>query len=213
MSQDFYSSKGYLIIDEIINIVQTNKSYLSEIDGAIGDGDHGINMNKGVTKCQKKIEGKKVNLSEGFKTLGMTLLTEIGGAIGPLYGTFFLEMAKVTNGNKKINKRLFSEMLHAALNGMQEIGPAEEGDKTLIDSLLPAITAYDSAIQDGKSFAQALEELKAAAEKGKESTKNFVAKIGRASRLGERSRGVLDPGATSCNFILQAISDTIISLL
>jgi len=215
MSSYFPSSKGYIIMDKIIETIQSNKSYLSEIDGAIGDGDHGINMNKGVTKCQKKLEGKQVNLSDGFKTLGMTLLTEIGGAMGPLFGTFFIEMSKAADGNENINEKVFSKILHSGLRGVQDIDieNAKVGDKTLIDTLVPAIKAYDRALQKGKDFTHALEDLMAAAEKGKESTKDLVAKIGRASRLGERSRGVLDPGATSCNLILQAISDTIISLL
>jgi len=213
MSSYFSSSKGYIIIEKIIKIIQLNKNYLSEIDGAIGDGDHGINMNKGVTKCQKKLEGKPVNLSSGFKTLGMTLLTEIGGAMGPLYGTFFIEMSKAIDGNENINEEIFSKMLHSGLKGVQDIGNAKVGDKTLVDTLVPAVKAYDNALQKGKDFAHALEDLKDTAEKGKDSTKDLVAKIGRASRLGERSRGVLDPGATSCNLILQAISDTIISLL
>jgi phosphoenolpyruvate---glycerone phosphotransferase subunit DhaL len=213
MSNYFTSSRGYLIINKIIEIIQENKNYLSEIDGAIGDGDHGINMNKGVTKCAKKLEGKQVNLSDGFKILGMTLLTEIGGAMGPLYGTFFLEMSKVTGGHEKIDEKIFSEMLHAGMKGVQNIGNAKIGDKTLIDTLMPAIEAYDKALKKGKDFTYALEDLKIAAEEGKKSTKDLVAKIGRASRLGERSRGVLDPGAVSCNLILQAISDTIISLL
>ncbi len=213
MSSNFSPSKGNIIINKIINIIQLNKSYLSEIDGAIGDGDHGINMNKGFTKCQKKIEGKQIDLSTGFYTLGITLITEIGGAMGPLYGTFFIEMSKAADGNENINEKVFSEILHSALKGVQDIGNAKVGDKTLVDTLVPAIKAYDKAIQEGKSFAYALENLKVAAEMGKDSTKDLVAKIGRASRLGERSRGVLDPGATSCNLILQAISDTIISLL
>jgi phosphoenolpyruvate---glycerone phosphotransferase subunit DhaL len=213
MNKDFSSSEGYRIIDEIIKVIQSNKNYLSEIDGAIGDGDHGINMNKGVTKCQKKLEGKQVTLSDGFKTLGMTLLTEIGGAMGPLFGTFFLEMSKAAEGHENINETVFSEILNSGLKGVQDIDSenAKVGDKTLIDTLVPAIKAYDNAIQKGKDFTHALEDLKVAAEKGTESTKDLVAKIGRASRLGERSRGVMDPGATSANLILRAISDTIIS--
>lgn len=215
MGSYFSSSKGHIIIEKIIKVIQSNKNYLSEIDGAIGDGDHGINMNKGVTKCEKKIEGKQVNLSDGFKTLGMTLLTEIGGAMGPLFGNFFLEMSKVADGHENINKAVFSEILNSGLKGVQDIDMenAKVGDKTLIDTLVPAIEAYDKALQKEKDFTYALEDLKIAAEEGKDSTKDLVAKIGRASRLGERSRGVLDPGAVSCNLILQAISDTIISLL
>lgn len=213
MSNYFESSKGYLIINNIIETIKENKNYLSQIDGAIGDGDHGINMSKGMKKCQKKLGDNQINLSDGFKALGMTLLTEIGGAMGPLYGTFFLEMSKVAKTHERIDEKIFSEILHAGLKGVQNIGNAKIGDKTLIDTLIPAIKAYDKALQEGKDFSYALGELKSAAEEGKESTKDLVAKMGRASRLGERSRGVLDPGAVSCNLIIQAISDTIISLL
>lgn len=209
----FLNAEGSLILDTMITTIQDNAAYLSEIDGAIGDGDHGINMRKGFTLCQERLTGQDVDLTTALKTLGRVLLTEIGGSMGPLYGTFFREMAKVTHGKDQIDAQIVLEMLQAAKGGVQTLGNANVGDKTMLDTLVPAIEAYEAALNNGKSFQEALEELKQAAEAGKNSTKDLVAKIGRASRLGERSRGVLDAGATSCWLILRAMSDSMIRLL
>jgi len=209
----FLNAEGSTIVENIITTIQDNAAYLSEIDGAIGDGDHGINMNKGMTMCQEQLAGKQVDLTTAIKTLGRILLMEIGGAMGPLYGTFFREMAKASKDKEQIDAQVFLAMLKGALSGVQGIGNAKVGDKTMIDTLVPAIEAYEAALHDGKSFQDALEELKRAAEAGKESTKDLVAKVGRSSRLGERSRGVLDAGATSCWLILRTTADSIIPLL
>lgn len=209
----FLNAEGAVIVQNIIATIQDNAAYLSEIDGAIGDGDHGINMKKGMTLCQEQLAGKEVDLTTAIKTLGRILLTEIGGAMGPLYGTFFRDMAKISQGKEQIDARVLLEMLKAARTGVQGLGNAKVGDKTLIDTLAPAIDAYERALDEGKQFQEALDALKLAAETGKDSTKDLVAKVGRSSRLGERSRGVLDAGATSCFLILQAMADSIISLL
>lgn len=207
------NAEGSPVVEHIITTIQENAAYLSEIDGAIGDGDHGINMKKGMTLCQEQLAGKQVDLTTALKTLGRVLLTEIGGAMGPLYGTFFREMAKASQGKEQMNAQVFLDMLNAALSGVQGLGNAKVGDKTLIDTLVPAIEAYKAALNDGKSFQDALEDMKGAAEKGKESTKDLVAKVGRSSRLGERSRGVLDAGATSCWLILCAMAASMIAIL
>lgn len=209
----FLNTAGAVIVENIITTIQENAAYLSEIDGAIGDGDHGINMNKGMTMCQEQLAGKDADMTTAIKTLGRILLMEIGGAMGPLYGTFFREMAKASQGKEQIDAQVLLDMIKAALSGVQGLGNAKIGDKTLIDTLVPAIEAYENALHAGKNFQEALEELKRAAEAGKDSTKDLVAKVGRSSRLGERSKGVLDAGATSCWLILQVIADTIISLL
>ncbi len=209
----FRNVDGAVIVEAIITVIQENTQYLSEVDGAIGDGDHGINMNKGVTLCQERLTGQQVDLATALNTLGRILLTEIGGSMGPLYGTFFREMAKATKDQEQITARVLDKMLRAALVGVQNIGNAKVGDKTLIDTLVPAVEAYEAALDNGVSFRDALEVMKTAAEKGKDSTIDLVAKIGRASRLGERSRGALDAGATSCWLILRAIADSSIQLL
>lgn len=211
--ENFLNSNGALVVLDLIKTIQDNKDYLSEVDGAIGDGDHGINMNKGFTLCKERLEGKEADLSTALKTLGRVLLMEIGGSMGPLYGTFFIEMSKAAADKEQIDKEVFGDMLKAALTGISSLGNAKVGDKTLMDALVPAVETYSAEINSGKSFAEALAAMKDAAEKGKDSTKDLVAKVGRASRLGERSRGVLDAGATSCNLILQSMADSILVLI
>lgn len=214
MSNTFQATAGGAIVRSVIKTIQANKEYLSEIDGLIGDGDHGINMNKGFTMTEERLGAEAgIPLAKALKTLGRVLLMEIGGSMGPLYGTFFIEMAKQCDGKDEIDAQTFASMLKAAIAGINSLGNARVGDKTLMDTLIPAQEAFNVALEDGKPFTEALKDLKVAAEAGKESTRDLVAKIGRASRLGERSRGVLDAGATSCNLILQSLSDSMIALL
>ncbi len=210
--ESFQNIDGLVIIENLIKTIHNNKNFLSEVDGAIGDGDHGVNMDKGFTLCGERLNSD-MDMTTGLDTLGNVLLMEIGGSMGPLYGSFFIEMSMASKNKTEIGKKDFAEILEGGLKGIQAFDKAKVGDKTLLDTLVPAIEAYNEAIGKGKSFISALEDMKDAAEKGKESTKNMLAKIGRASRLGERSRGVLDAGATSCNLILQTIADTIILLI
>ena len=207
------NSRGKQIVLDLCKTIQDNAAFLSEVDGAIGDGDHGVNMNKGFAQARAKIGERTVDFSVGLHTLGEVLLTEIGGAMGPLYGTFFIEMARVCNGKADTDKRLFAEMLDAALHGVEEVGNATVGDKTLLDTLAPATALFAAAVQQDRSFREALGQMTTAAEHGKESTCGLVAKVGRASRLGERSRGTLDAGATSCHLILQSLARSISRLL
>lgn len=209
----FANNEGLFVVKGLIATIQNNKEYLSQIDGAIGDGDHGINMNKGFTLCEEKLGDTRINLTAGLKTLGKVLLTEIGGSMGPLYGTFFLEMAKASDGKERIDRMVFGEMLTAALKGVQALGNAQVGDKTLIDTLVPAEKAYQAALADGCNFTTALERMRQAAEMGKESTRDLVAKVGRASRLGERSRGILDAGSVSCYLLLTSMAQSITKYL
>lgn len=205
----FKNAEGSVIVTDLIKTIQANKGFLGEVDGLIGDGDHGVNMNKGFTLTEGKLAGKEVNLSEAFNTLGTTLIMEIGGSMGPLYGTIFMGLAKACKDVEDIDKDVFKEMIVRALTDLGGFDKAKIGDKTLMDCIHPAVEAYKAALEAGKDFSSALDDLKAAAEAGKDSTKDMVAKLGRASRLGERSRGVLDAGATSCNLILQSMSNTI----
>lgn len=213
MSEVFHNSNGKSIVLALIHTIQENKGYLSEVDGAIGDGDHGINMNKGFTMCEDLIKDKDLNLTDALSTLGTVLLDDIGGSMGPLYGSFFLEMASVSGDKTEIDREVFCEMLKAGLGSVQDLGSAKLGDKTLLDTLIPATEAYKEALSRGASFNLCLSDMAEAAEKGKESTRNMVAKVGRASRLGERSRGVLDAGAVSCCLILKAFASSIINLI
>ena len=203
------SSDGPQIIKALVAIIQENRAYLSELDGAVGDGDHGINMSKGFTLAAEQLGDGGYDVSEGLETLGTTLMMEIGGAMGPLYGALFMSMADECNGQAQIDAVRFGQMLTAARAAVAALGDAKVGDKTLMDTLIPAVEAYDVALESGAAFAAALDAMTAAAEAGKESTRDLVARIGRASRLGERSRGHLDAGATSCWLILRALSQAI----
>ncbi|NVP58684.1 dihydroxyacetone kinase subunit DhaL [Mycoplana rhizolycopersici] len=200
------ASAGGIVLAMADRIVE-NRAYLSEIDGKIGDGDHGVNMAKGFGMAAERLKGKDLSLAASLETLGTILMTEIGGSMGPLYGVMFTEFAEKLEGVDAIDAAAYSRMLHAGLEGIQSIGSAKVGDKTLLDTFVPAVEAFDKAAADGKSFGEALDALVAAAEIGRDSTINLVAKIGRASRLGERSLGVLDAGATSCAIILKELSE------
>lgn len=205
--QQFRNAKSGDIVLSLADRIIENRAYLSEIDGKIGDGDHGVNMAKGFGMAAERVKGADMSLAEALDTLGTVLMTEIGGSMGPLYGVMFTQFAETIEKSDAIDAATFSTMLHNGLDGIQAIGAAKVGDKTLLDTLVPAISAFDTAIGSGKSFGEALQALVAAAEAGRDSTRDLVAKIGRASRLGERSLGVLDAGATSCALILKSLAD------
>lgn len=207
----FRNSDGKSIVMAAIKAVQKNKDYLGEIDGLIGDGDHGMNMNKGFSICEDRIKDEDISFSNALSTLGDILLTEIGGSMGPIYGTIFMDMADEAQDD--IDEKVLAKMLSNGLDGLKDIIEARVGDKTLVDVLEPAVIAFGKAVDAGQDFATALAVLKENAEAGKESTKDLVAKFGRSSRLGERSKGVLDAGATSCNIILKAMADQIITMI
>lgn len=208
----FSNKDGLKIVQNLILTIQQNKGILSQIDGEIGDGDHGINMSKGFTMAGEQIKDQDLDMSGALFVLSKTLLMRIGGSMGPLYGTLFAEMAKASQGKEFIDKYTAGAMIANALDGIGKLSPAKPGDKTMIDALHPAVQAYTSALENGAELLEALEQMKDAAEKGKESTRDLVSKIGRSSRLGERSRGVLDAGAVSCNLILQSFADTILEI-
>ena len=209
----FSAKDGAKVVESLVKVIQDNKAYLSEIDGAIGDGDHGVNMNKGFTMFKERFNPDEMDLSSALKGLGRILLTEIGGSMGPIYGTFFIEMSKVAKDKEEITAADFGQMFRAAQEGVQSLGNAQKGDKTLMDTLIPAVEAFEKTLSGGGDFKACLEEMKKAAKAGWESTKDMQAKIGRASRLGERSIGVLDAGATSCWLIIQAFVDGVEPIL
>lgn len=211
--KSFKNKEGKSVLLAMVKAVQDNKAYLSEVDGLIGDGDHGANMNKGFTVFETRFKDKDISFTEGLDELGTILLTEIGGSMGPIYGTIFIDMAEAGEGKDVIGLADLSKMLQTGLEGLQGIVEAKVGDKTLVDTLSPAVDALSNGLKEDISFDKALDNMKVAAEKGKDSTKDLVAKFGRSSRLGERSRGVLDAGATSCCIILTAMADSINPLL
>ena len=198
---------------KMVKAIQDNKDYLGEVDGLIGDGDHGMNMNKGFTMFGKEFGEKEFTFSEGLYELGNILFSQIGGSMGPIYGTVFMDMSDAGEDFEEIGVSELADMLAAGLAGLQEIVEAQVGDKTLVDTLSPAVDALKESAGAGEDLSSALVKMKDAAKKGMESTKDLVAKFGRSSRLGERSRGVLDAGSVSCCIILTAMADGILENL
>lgn len=207
MAGSFANADGRVIVDRLIAIVHENRGYLSEIDGKIGDGDHGINMDKGFQLTGQRLEDG-MSMSDALKTLGRTLVMEIGGSMGPLYGQFYRAMAKASKDKERVDAKVIADMLDSAYEAIRALGEAKPGDKTLVDTLDPATSAMRKAVESGKSLEQSLDAMLAAAERGWRSTEDMVAKIGRSSRLGERSRGVVDAGATSCYLMLKTMAET-----
>lgn len=210
---NFENSAGRSVLFAMVKAIQENRTFLGDVDGLIGDGDHGANMAKGFTIFESRFAEKETGFSEGLDELGNVLFNEIGGSMGPIYGTIFMDMAEAAEESDKIDLPLLANMLEAGLNGLYEIVDARVGDKTLVDTLSPSVEILKKAAASGKPFAEALEEMKKAALAGRNSTKDMVAKYGRASRLGERSKGVLDAGAASCCIILTSMADGILPLL
>ncbi len=209
----FKNKEGKPILFAMVKAIQENKAYLGEIDGLIGDGDHGMNMNKGFSVFGDRFKDQDFSFTEGLDELGMILLNEIGGSMGPIYGTIFMDMATTGEDLENISLEDFHKMLASGLEGLSGIVDAKVGDKTLVDTLSPSVDSLKKSVENHLDFKEALENMKIAAEQGKESTKDLVAKYGRSSRLGERSKGVLDAGATSCCIILTAMSNAITELL
>ncbi|MBW7057788.1 dihydroxyacetone kinase subunit L [Paracoccus bogoriensis] len=196
-----------ILLDVAAEIV-AHRAYLSEIDGLIGDGDHGVNMAKGFGRAAEQIKPED-RLSSAMRTLSGVLLAEIGGSMGPLYGMMFAAMADSLERAEGLDADGFGQMLRAGLEAIEEIGQAKVGDKTLLDAFAPALSAYDAALAQGKDFTTALNVLAQEAIAGRDRTVDMVARIGRAARLGERSRGVPDAGATSCALILTTLSRSV----
>jgi phosphoenolpyruvate---glycerone phosphotransferase subunit DhaL len=205
-NESYPATEGRPLVLALVETIEANRAYLSEVDGAIGDGDHGINMSKGFALARTRLGDQTISVSDGLALIGKTLMTEIGGAMGPIYGTFFIQMSLQAKNRADIDAHVFGAMLTAARKAVEDLGGAKPGDKTIMDTLVPAQEKYHEAISAGAVFDQALQQMADAAEEGKESTRNLVAKIGRASRLGERSRGTLDAGATSCALILRTFA-------
>src|SRR5512138_3225231 len=194
-------------IKAVAGVIGENSAYLTQLDAAIGDADHGANMDRGFKAVMKKLpEFSDKDIGTLFKTIGMTLISTVGGAGGPLYGTFFLQAGMKTAGKMELSLADWTEALDAALSGVIMRGKAELGDKTMVDALTPAIATLKQS--DGQPINKALELSAEAAKKGMEGTIPLVARKGRASYLGERSAGHQDPGATSSFLILQAAANT-----
>lgn len=190
-------------------VIAENKEYLTQLDSAIGDADHGINMNRGMQAALAKLDdipnGDVGNL---LRTVGMTLVSTVGGAGGPLYGTLFMQMGTATAGKPELSPEDWAEALAKGIEGVVMRGKAELGDKTMVDALTPAKDAFKGALEQGAPFDEALRRSAGAAEQGMKATIPLVARKGRASYLGERSAGHQDPGATSSYLLLRTAVET-----
>jgi phosphoenolpyruvate---glycerone phosphotransferase subunit DhaL len=190
------------------NLVIKNQTQLTELDSAIGDADHGINMARGMTAVIDKLDGHEPShANELFKIVAMALVTSVGGASGPLYGTFFLRFAGATGPATELDIEALAMALDAGLTGIMERGKAEPGDKTMVDALSPAVDAMEAVIKSGGDLAAAVTSARAAAAAGRDATVPLVARKGRASYLGERSVGHMDPGAASMSLLLDALAE------
>jgi dihydroxyacetone kinase-like protein len=197
------------LIRSYADVISQNKEYLTQLDSAIGDADHGINMDRGMQAVLTKLDGHAQGDIGGlFKTIGMTLVSTVGGAGGPLYGTLFLQLGVPTAGKEILEPADWAAALVAAVDGVVARGKAELQDKTMVDALVPGRDAFGAAVEEGASFADALRRSASAAEEGMKATIPLVARKGRASYLGERSAGHQDPGATSSWLLLKTVADT-----
>lgn len=195
-------------LDRFRDLVTEQRSYLTELDSAIGDADHGANMTRGMNAVMEKIAASAAGAAdELFTAVGMTLVTSVGGASGPLYGTFFLRIGTTVGPVTELDGAALSTALRAGVEGVVARGKAELGDKTMFDAMAPALDAFDASLADGIPAAAAA--AFAAAEEGRNATEQLVARKGRASYLGERSIGHLDPGATSSALLFQALAEAV----
>jgi phosphoenolpyruvate---glycerone phosphotransferase subunit DhaL len=192
------------------DVLEENKGYLTELDSPIGDADHGTNMARGFNKLLEKLPNPDENdIGKLLKSSGMALMASIGGASGPLYGTFFMRAGDAVKDKQALALEDLTNMLTAGVEGLKQRGRAEVGEKTMIDAWQPAIDALQAGVTNNDDIAAAVEACVQAAKTGMESTTPLIAKKGRASYLGERSIGHQDPGATSTYMLLQALLDVV----
>lgn len=192
--------------------IHSQEAYLTQLDAAIGDADHGANMRRGLERVCERIADPGVqcdDVASLLRTVAMTLISSVGGAAGPLYGAFFLRAAAAGPPDPTVSLPVFATMLRAGLDGVIQRGKAQVGDKTMIDALQPAIVALEAAVERGADAAAALEAARLAAEAGMRATTPLQANRGRASYLGPRAIGHQDPGATSVYFMIEAACQTL----
>jgi dihydroxyacetone kinase-like protein len=195
-------------IQRIAELMRQNRDYLTQLDAAIGDADHGVNMDRGFQVAVQKLGNEPPNdIGAIFRTVGMALLSSVGGAAGPLYGTFFLELGKQLAGRTTVSAQEWATALRTAVATVAARGQAQVGDKTMIDALAPAVEELERALAEGVSLAAAMQRAAAAAAEGMRATIPLQARRGRASYLGERSVGHQDPGATSSALLLTAAAE------
>jgi phosphoenolpyruvate---glycerone phosphotransferase subunit DhaL len=190
------------------DVITSNRVELTQLDAAIGDGDHGTNMDRGMRKALERVDGvEDGDIGALLKAVAMALISSVGGAAGPLYGTLFLQMGNATTGRSELDLAGWTAALDAGLQGVVARGKAEVGDKTMVDALAPAVQALRDAEAQGGALAEALEQSAGAARDGVDRSVELVARKGRASYLGPRSAGHQDPGAMSSYLLLRAAAD------
>jgi len=191
-------------------VIEENRQYLTDLDSPIGDADHGINMDRGFKKIVSKLPGvEEKDIGAILKTSGMALITSVGGAGGPLYGTFLMDAGKAVAGKDELSGDDLVALLDAGLKGVIRIGKTNLEDKTMVDALHPAVEALKKAVADGQDTVEALHLMTDAAYEGMKATIPMLARKGRASYLGERSIGHQDPGATSSYLLLKTLTETV----
>ena len=191
-------------VKDFAGVLAENKEYLTGLDSAIGDADHGINMDRGFQAVLTKLPAfENQDIGSIAKNIGMVLISTVGGASGPLYGTLFMQLGKETAGKLELTLNDWITALDSAVNGVMMRGKANLGDKTMLDTLIPALNKLKECAATGASLEDALREAEKTAEQGMLSTVPLVARKGRASYLGERSAGAQDPGATSSYYLLK----------
>ncbi|WP_153398374.1 dihydroxyacetone kinase subunit DhaL [Ornithinicoccus halotolerans] len=197
-------------VHDFARTIAEHSEQLTDLDRAIGDGDHGSNMTRGTARCaQLTDEQTFTGPGDYLKKVGMTLVSTVGGASGPLYGTFFLRMATSLTEVDDVGPEQLGTALEAGVEGILTRGRAERGDATMYDALAPALESYRQAVADGADLAGALAAAAKAAAEGRDATTDMVARKGRASYLGDRSRGHLDPGAASATLLLESAARTL----
>lgn len=211
----FTSIEFKKFLSNVVEMIEEQKDYLSELDRKLGDGDHGVTMSIGWQAINEKLQNELTNEEDCSKiaiTAGRTFLSAVGSSVGPLYATGFLRGAKVLQNKTEISDQDLTDFWVAFIKGVQERGQAEVGDKTMMDTLYPAMIELEKQFDATGDFYQSFSEAVIAAKKGMESTKDMLSKRGRSSRLGERSLGNQDPGATSAFLILDTFNQTLKSV-
>lgn len=197
-------------LERCAKLLEERKAYLTELDAAIGDADHGLNMARGFARLVEKLPTvADTNIGSILNTSGMTLISSVGGASGPLYGTFFMRASAGAQSRQELDGADIVRILELGTEGIVQRGRAEVGEKTMLDALVPAVSALKASLAQGDSLEAALQACVNAAEQGVQSTIPLVAKKGRASYLGERSIGHQDPGATSTFFLLSVLHQVV----
>ena len=197
-------------LERIADVLHENAAYLTQLDSAIGDADHGINMDRGFTAVRAKFPTMAtMDIATQLKTVGTTLVSTVGGASGPLYGTAFLRAGVAVAGKQQLGPADFVALLEAFLGGIVARGKAQPGEKTMVDALTPALAAAKQALNEGLPLKELALQATQAAEEGMKATIPLLATKGRASYLGERSVGHQDPGATSSWLILRSLTEVV----